>query len=142
MRDIVLYTRSQLMELRLQRAHRLDDVTRQYVRATGLSRPRSRPRGCRAGKRKQPTADRARPALAVQASVVGVNTPTQPAPPPCTATLRSDDTLPSRRERHVGLPPRQLCLSTLNVRSLRNKVMDKLRHARPQICHHCMSAAC
>jgi len=51
------YSREQLFHLR-PRACLLSDASRRLIHATGLRRVRSRPRGCRAGKRKQTSADR------------------------------------------------------------------------------------
>ena len=113
MRDV--YSRGQLIDLR-SLAARLDDTARCYVRAAGLRKVRSRPRGCRAGKQKQLAGVHSRSAD------LPLTDPLCSALPSSTAPPRASLSMSAPRGRHVGLPPRQLRFATFNTCSLRNKV--------------------
>lgn len=103
------YSRAQLIDLR-PRALRPDDVTRQRVLSAGLARHRARPRGCRAGRRKQSARRSADQQLPTALS--------SPMPP----ELGSVRGTAAGRQRHVDLPPRQLRFATFNAHSVRQKV--------------------
>ena len=103
------YSHSQLKELR-QHASCLDDVTHQCARADGLARVRTRPRGCRAGKHKQSTANRPHPAVHstsydsdAPSSVPPAASSMLSAPEPSDDRPPSNATSTSRFEHHVGL---------------------------------------